>query len=61
MLGVAPMSPTLRGDAFTTRDELVDELGAVRAEVLRSAGASCPVEDIVERTRRALLARPLAI
>jgi predicted ATPase/DNA-binding winged helix-turn-helix (wHTH) protein len=61
MLGVAPMSPTLRGVAFTTRDELVSELGAARADELRSAGASCPVEDIVERTRRALLARPLAI
>jgi predicted ATPase/DNA-binding winged helix-turn-helix (wHTH) protein len=59
MLGVAPMSSTLRGVAFTTRDELVSELGAERAEQLRAAGASCPVEDIVQRTRRALLARPL--
>jgi hypothetical protein len=59
MLGVAPMSSMLRDVAFTTRDALVEELGEARAEELRSVGASCPVEDIVHRTRNALLARPL--
>jgi predicted ATPase/DNA-binding winged helix-turn-helix (wHTH) protein len=57
MLGVAPMSPALRGIAFTIRDEVVAELGTARADELRLAGASCPVEDIVERSRRALLDR----
>jgi hypothetical protein len=57
MLGVAPMSSTLRDVAFTTRDQVVAELGTARADELRSAGASCPVEDIVQRTRRALLDR----
>jgi hypothetical protein len=57
MLGVAPMSPALREVAFMTRDEVVAKLGAARADELRSAGASCPVEDIVQRTRRALLDR----
>ncbi len=58
MLGVAPMSPALRGMAFTIRDEVVAELGTERADELRLAGASCPVEDIVQRSRRALLDRP---
>jgi predicted ATPase/DNA-binding winged helix-turn-helix (wHTH) protein len=56
MLGVAPMSPTLRAIVLTTRDELVEALGAERAAELRAAGASTPVEDVVQRTRRALLA-----
>ena len=59
MLGVAPMTPTLRDVAFSTREALIDELGAAQAEDLRAAGAACPVEDIVHRTRNALLARPL--
>jgi hypothetical protein len=59
MLGVAPMSPTLRHVAFATRNLLIDELGEAHAEDLRSVGAARPVEDIVRRTRNALLARPL--
>jgi hypothetical protein len=55
-LGVAPMSSILHDVAFATRDALIDELGASRAEELRSAGATCPEEDIVLRTRRALSA-----
>ncbi|MGA3147473.1 MAG: winged helix-turn-helix domain-containing protein [Acidimicrobiales bacterium] len=54
MLGVAPMSSTLHDLAFATRDQLVDSLGAERAGELLAAGAVCPVEDIVLRTRRAL-------
>jgi predicted ATPase/DNA-binding winged helix-turn-helix (wHTH) protein len=54
MLGVAPMSSTLHDLAFSTRDRLVDSLGADRAAELLAAGAICPVEDIVLRTRRAL-------
>jgi predicted ATPase/DNA-binding winged helix-turn-helix (wHTH) protein len=55
MLGVAPMSSTLHDLAFATRDQLVDSLGADRAAELLAAGAICPVEDIVLRTRRALI------
>jgi hypothetical protein len=55
MLGVAPMSPMLRGVVLSTRDKLAEELGAERVAELRAAGASCPVEDVVQRTRRALL------
>jgi hypothetical protein len=55
MLGVAPMSSTLHDLAFATRDRLIDSLGAERAGELLAAGALCPVEDIVLRTRRALI------
>ena len=57
MLAVAPMSSTLHDVVLATRDALVDELGTDRADELRSIGASCPVEDIVHRTRRALVTR----
>jgi len=55
-LGVAPMTSMLQNLAFATRDKLIDKLGAERSAELRAAGASCPEEDIVLRTRRALLA-----
>jgi len=55
-LGVAPMSSILHDVAFATRDALIDELGEAHAAELRATGATCPVEDIVLRTRRALLA-----
>jgi predicted ATPase/DNA-binding winged helix-turn-helix (wHTH) protein len=55
MLGVAPMSSTLHDLAFATRDQLIDSLGAERANELLAAGAICPVEDIVLRTQRALI------
>ena len=55
-LGVAPMSSILHDVAFATRDALTRELGEARATELRLAGAASPVEDIVLRTRRALLA-----
>jgi len=55
MLGVAPMSGSLQDLVFATRDQLVDSVGAERAGELLAAGAVCPVEDIVLRTRRALI------
>ena len=55
MLGVAPMSSILHDLVFATRDRLVDSLGTERAGELLAAGATCPVEDIVLRTRRALI------
>jgi predicted ATPase/DNA-binding winged helix-turn-helix (wHTH) protein len=55
-LGVAPMTSILHDVAFATKDALVRQLGDARATELRAAGAGCPVEDIVLRTRRALLA-----
>ena len=55
MLGVAPMSSILHDLVFATRDQLVDALGAERAGELRAVGAICPVEDVVLRTRRALI------
>jgi predicted ATPase/DNA-binding winged helix-turn-helix (wHTH) protein len=54
-LGVVPMTSILHHVAFATRDALIGELGADRAEELRSAGGSCLVDEIVARTRRALL------
>ena len=54
-LGVAPMTSILRDIAFTTRDQLIGQLGETRADELRAAGAICPVDEIVLRTRRALL------
>jgi len=54
-LGVAPMTSILHDVAFATRDALVEELGEPRATELRSAGATCAIEDVVLRTRRALL------
>jgi predicted ATPase/DNA-binding winged helix-turn-helix (wHTH) protein len=54
-LGVPPMSSILQDVAFTTRDELVAELGETRAVEKRAAGARAAVDDIVLRTRRALV------
>ena len=54
-LGVAPMTSILHDVAFATRDALIGELGETRAAELRAVGAVCPVEDILLRTRRALL------
>ncbi len=56
-LGVAPMTSILHDVAFATRDAISDRLGAERAAGLRAEGAACPVEEIVFRTRQALLAR----
>jgi hypothetical protein len=57
MLAVAPMSSTLHDVVLATRDEIIEEVGADRSDELRSIGGSCPVEDIVDRTRKALLLR----
>jgi predicted ATPase/DNA-binding winged helix-turn-helix (wHTH) protein len=54
-LGVAPMTSILHDVAFATRDALTGELGEAHAAALRTAGATAPVEEIVLRTRRALL------
>ncbi len=54
-LGVAPMTSILHDVAYATRDNLIAELGEDRAAELRSAGAACSVDDIVGRTRQALL------
>ena len=56
-LGVAPMTSILHNVAFAARDDLIADLGDTRPDELRAAGAACPVEDIVVRTRRALLGR----
>jgi hypothetical protein len=53
-LGVAPMSSILHDVAFAVRDALIESLGAARATELRAAGATCPIDDLVLRTRRAL-------
>jgi hypothetical protein len=57
-LGVAPMTSILQGVAFATRDALITALGEARAIELRAAGATSSIEDIVHRTRRALLTPP---
>ena len=55
MLGVAPMSGTLHDLVFATRTELVEAMGTERAGELLAAGATLPVEEVVLRTRRALI------
>jgi tetratricopeptide (TPR) repeat protein len=55
MLGVAPMSSILQDLVLETRTQLVDSIGSERAGERLAAGAACPVEDIVLRTRRALI------
>ncbi len=54
-LGVAPMSSILHDLVFAIRNELVDSAGAGHAAELLAAGAGCPVENIVLRTRRTLI------
>ena len=58
MLGVTPMSATLRDVALATRDELETGLGEALAAELAAIGSSRPVDEVVHRTRNALLARP---
>jgi predicted ATPase/DNA-binding winged helix-turn-helix (wHTH) protein len=60
LLGVAPMSPTLRHVAFEVRDAIADGLGPSRTEELERSGAARPVVDLVDRTRMALLGRPIS-
>ena len=55
MVGVAPMSGTLHDLVFVTRSQLVESMGAERTRELLAVGAGSPVEDIVLRTRRALI------
>ena len=53
-LGVAPMTSILHDEAFAVRDTLIESLGEARATELRTAGATCAIDDLVLRTRRAL-------
>jgi len=55
MLGVAPMSSILRELVFATRYQLVNSRDSERATELLAAGGTCRVEDVVLRTRRALM------
>ncbi len=55
MIGVAPMSSTLHDLVFVSRNHLVDAMGTERTGELLAVGATCPVEDIVLRTQRALI------
>jgi hypothetical protein len=55
MLGVAPMSSTLHDLLFATRRRLIDSMSTECADDLLAVGAACSVEDIVLRTRRALI------
>ena len=43
--------------ASSERDEIFAELGAAQAEDLRIAGDGMPVDEVVHRTRSALLAQ----
>lgn len=54
-LGVAPMSTMVQDMLFATRASLLDRLGEDQAATLCAAGAASPVDEIVMRTRRALL------
>jgi hypothetical protein len=54
-LGVAPMTTILRHLAFATRDQLVTSLGEERSALLRTSGATSPVDTVVHRVRTALL------
>jgi predicted ATPase/DNA-binding winged helix-turn-helix (wHTH) protein len=60
LLGVAPMSPTLRQVVFEVRQAIVDGLGEDRTEERLRVGATRPVVETVDRTRRALLGRPVS-
>jgi hypothetical protein len=61
MLAVAPLSSILYDVVLATREALFAELGVMEAETRLAAGAVCPVEDIVHRTRMALLGEPLPV
>jgi predicted ATPase/DNA-binding winged helix-turn-helix (wHTH) protein len=58
-MGGPPVMTTLRDLAFETRDALGARLGAARCDDLRTAGAALPVATLVDRTRQALLGRPM--
>ncbi len=60
LLGMAPMSPTLRLVVFETRDAITDGLGPDRADELLRLGATRPVVETIDRTRRTLLGRPVS-
>jgi hypothetical protein len=60
LLGVAPMSPTLRHVVFEVRQAVTDGLGPDRMDELLRVGAGRPVVETVDRTRKALLGQPIS-
>jgi predicted ATPase/DNA-binding winged helix-turn-helix (wHTH) protein len=58
-LGAPPVMTTLRDLAFETRDSLTEQLGAEQMEHHLVTGAAMSVVATVDRTRNALLGRPL--
>jgi predicted ATPase/DNA-binding winged helix-turn-helix (wHTH) protein len=58
-LGGPPVIVTLRDLAFETKDSLTSQLGTDRTELCRARGAARPVANLVDRTRRALLGKPI--
>ena len=60
-MGGPPVMTTLRDLAFETRDSISVQLGPDRAGEQRAIGASLPVAAIVDRTRSALLGRPITL
>jgi predicted ATPase/DNA-binding winged helix-turn-helix (wHTH) protein len=58
-LGGPPVMTTLRDLAFETRDAVSAQLGQACFDELWATGASLPVATAVDRTRQALLGRPL--
>ncbi len=60
-MGGPPVMTTLRDLAFETRESVNVQLGPDRAAEERAIGAELPVATIVDRTRSALLGRPIPI
>ena len=58
-MGGPPVMTTLRDQAFEARDAVSEELGQTRSDQLRAAGAWLPVATVIDRTRQALLGRPM--
>jgi hypothetical protein len=54
------MSPTLRQVVFEVRQAIADGLGPDRMDELLHVGAARPVVETVDRTRKALLGRPIS-
>jgi hypothetical protein len=58
-MSAPPSMTTLRSLAFETRDSIEALLGPERSEERRLIGASRPLAETVQRTRNALLGRPI--
>lgn len=59
-IGSPPVMSTLRDLALETRDSVDAQLGEDRSDEQRAVGASLSMTTLVERTRSALLGRPIA-